>query len=103
VRVCLNINSSLGRKGPLKGINLALMTDDTLPVPVLVLHPLGDSFDGGARVFELFERVSLGRSTGPKSQPGVSNGWFSNQTLSRLHAELYAHNGKVNENLPRDP
>jgi hypothetical protein len=40
-------------------------------------------------------QIKVGRQTNAKSQPGERNAFFDSKVLSRLHAEIWEHAGKV--------
>ncbi|KAF9897305.1 hypothetical protein BX616_005832, partial [Lobosporangium transversale] len=63
--------------------------------PILVLEPINDNF--ALKSLELPEntRVKIGRQTGVTTAPNPSNGYFDSKVLSRVHAEVWAENGKV--------
>lgn len=41
------------------------------------------------------ERIKIGRQTNAKTQPGERNGYFDSKVLSRMHAEVWQHDGKI--------
>ncbi|KAF9114601.1 hypothetical protein BGX27_010357 [Mortierella sp. AM989] len=63
--------------------------------PILVLEPINDNF--ALKSLELAEnsRVKIGRQTGVTTAPNPANGYFDSKVLSRVHAEVWAENGKV--------
>ncbi|KAJ9100510.1 hypothetical protein QFC21_003550 [Naganishia friedmannii] len=40
-------------------------------------------------------QVKIGRQTNAKTQPGERNGYFDSKVLSRMHAEIWGHDGKM--------
>lgn len=40
-------------------------------------------------------RVKIGRQTNAKTVPNNTNGYFDSKVLSRMHAEVWAEDGKV--------
>ncbi|KAF9578048.1 hypothetical protein BGW38_006376, partial [Lunasporangiospora selenospora] len=65
------------------------------PHPILVLEPINSSV--ALKSLELPEqtKVKIGRQTSVATAPNPSNGYFDSKVLSRVHAEVWAENGKV--------
>ncbi|GJJ78437.1 hypothetical protein EMPS_10796 [Entomortierella parvispora] len=63
--------------------------------PILVLEPTNNSF--AIKSLELQDQtpVKIGRQTGVTTAPHPSNGYFDSKVLSRVHAEVWADNGKI--------
>ncbi|KAG0048572.1 hypothetical protein BGZ83_006480 [Gryganskiella cystojenkinii] len=63
--------------------------------PILVLEPTNNSF--AIKSLELPEQshIKIGRQTGVTTSPQPTNGYFDSKVLSRVHAEVWAENGKV--------
>ncbi|KAJ9122277.1 hypothetical protein QFC22_001697 [Naganishia vaughanmartiniae] len=65
------------------------------PFPSLHLWPLNETFVMKMIHLPPSERVKIGRQTNAKTQPGERNGYFDSKVLSRMHAEIWEHDGKM--------
>ncbi|KAI5453359.1 hypothetical protein NCC49_005838 [Naganishia albida] len=65
------------------------------PFPSLHLWPLNETFVMKMIHLPPGERVKIGRQTNAKTQPGERNGYFDSKVLSRMHAEVWEHEGKM--------
>lgn len=66
--------------------------------PALHLQPLNDTF--APKQVSLSppgpqNKIKIGRQTNNKTIPQPSNGYFDSKVLSRMHAEVWSHEGKV--------
>ncbi|KAJ9093922.1 hypothetical protein QFC19_008155 [Naganishia cerealis] len=65
------------------------------PFPSLHLWPLNETFVMKMIHLPPGERIKIGRQTNAKTQPGERNGYFDSKVLSRTHAEIWEHDGKI--------
>ncbi|GHJ87254.1 hypothetical protein NliqN6_3656 [Naganishia liquefaciens] len=65
------------------------------PFPSLHLWPLNETFIMKMIHLPPNERIKIGRQTNAKTQPGERNGYFDSKVLSRMHAEVWQHDGKI--------
>ncbi|SCV72927.1 BQ2448_6852 [Microbotryum intermedium] len=66
------------------------------PFPALHLLPLNDTFvPKQISLYPPGQRIKVGRQTNAKTIPNGTNGYFDSKVLSRMHAEVWAEDGKV--------
>ena len=67
---------------------------DPSPIfPAVSLHPLDGSFEPKLRL--LRRSLRIGRHCDSKTVPTATNGFFDSKLLSRQHAKIWVHGGKV--------
>ncbi|CAO1627850.1 unnamed protein product [Parajaminaea phylloscopi] len=69
-----------------------------LVFPALHLHPMNDTFAPKQILLAPpgpDNKVKIGRQTNAKTVPHPSNGYFDSKVLSRMHAEVWCHDGKM--------
>ncbi|KDE05942.1 hypothetical protein MVLG_03754 [Microbotryum lychnidis-dioicae p1A1 Lamole] len=66
------------------------------PYPALHLLPLNETFvPKQISLYPPGQRIKIGRQTNAKTIPNGTNGYFDSKVLSRMHAEVWAEDGKV--------
>jgi len=68
--------------------------EDPSPIfPAISLHPLDGSFEPKLRL--LRRSLRIGRQYDSRTLPTATNGFFDSKLLSRQHAKIWVHGGKM--------
>lgn len=83
-------NTSKSNKYSLRDSDTSYLNKRSLNEYIITLTPLNDTFiEKRLHIPHSPEHLELGRPTGSKVKPDVTNGYFDSRVLSRKHASMY--------------